>query len=213
MPGPRWRLTILALTLLSAGCATSAPPTSIGTPAQASPTPSGTIVAVESTAPGATSGDLATRWKATMETHSELNQVNPSALICQTVYEFVFDLLVAPDGTLSGSGDANLKDVPACPKQYGTVIVEKISFGVSGAMTPGGFTLMVTPTGLFEPAGSIDLTGMLVSLSGVATSGAFTVSAQFSDDTHTLADAEFPRTATAGSGVYTTDNALAIVPS
>lgn len=219
-----WPLAIGAMTLLLTGCSSTAPaPTIVSLPAtnratdaatQPAPTPTGTIVALESVAAsGAATGAISQSWKATMETHSQLNQVNPSALICETEYEFIFDLLVAPDGTIAGSGDANLKDVPACPKQYDAVIVEKISFAVSGSMTAGGFTLFATPTGAFEPAGSIDLTGMLFSLSGVATSSAFTVSAQFTDDTHTLADAEFPRSTTAGSGIYTTDNSLVIAPA
>lgn len=147
-----------------------------------------------------------------MHTHSDFNIEHPSTLICQTVYEFVLHLLVGPDGSVTGSGDADLTDVPSCPKQYNAVIVEKVTFDVNGQMTADGFTLTVTPSGVFEPAGSIDLTGMLVSLGGAATGGSFTVMAPFSDASHTLANAEFPRTTTAGSGIYTTDNALVIVP-
>src|SRR4051794_13218197 len=232
MPRWGWSPAVLALTFMAAACgaavSTSAPTSTPhvlsaitdnpATPsATVAPSPTGTIVAVETqppTSPSAPpSAQPGERWKATMQTHSDFNIVNPSTLICQTVYDFLLDLLVAPGGAITGSGVATLTDVPSCPKQGPTVIVEKISFAVTGQMTSDGFTLIVTPTGAFDPAGSVDLTGMLVSLSGLATNNAFTVTAPFSDASHTLADAEFPRSTTAGSGIYTTENALVIVPA
>jgi hypothetical protein len=147
-----------------------------------------------------------------MQTDSALNQVNPSALICETDYAFVFDLNVYPGGIVGGSADASLTDVPACPHQYNAVIVKDITFHVTGNMTSTGFTLSAAPTGAFDPAGSIDITGMLISLSGDPTSGTFTVTAPFTDATQRHAHNEFARTTTAGSGIYTTQNSLDIVP-
>jgi hypothetical protein len=168
------------------------------------------VVATASPASSASPSAPTTLWQATMQTDSEFNIENPSALICHTQYKFVLDLSVGSAGTVKGSGTADLMDVPACPRKYDVVIVEKISFLVTGVKGKDGFTLTVEETGDFEPAGSIDLTGMLVSLSGDATSGTFTVTAPFTDASGELASNNFPRTTTAGSGIYTTENALVV---
>src|SRR3954452_11568401 len=108
-------LSVLTIALICGGCASTAPtgsasptvhvlsaitmtpdvaPTPTSTPA-----PTGTIVAIVTaspalSAPPAPPAAPTKLWRATMQTDSEFNIENPSALICHTQYKFVLDLSV-----------------------------------------------------------------------------------------------------------------------
>jgi hypothetical protein len=147
-----------------------------------------------------------------MQTHSEYHTTNPEHLVCITEWKFVLNFSVSSGGAISGSGVGDLQSVGAC-HPYNIVIAKKLSFRVNGQQAGDGFTIKVAATGLPQPSGSVDISGVVSSLSGAIAGATFTLDVPFTDTSHTVAKTKFTSQASDAANIYTTRSSLVVTPA
>jgi hypothetical protein len=159
--------------------ATSAPsPTSIGasSPTTAVFTPSATqtysIGATSPTdaAPTPSATDTVTAWTGTMNSSSNYTvTAQDGGLVCSATWTTALKFTVAADSTVSGTATSTLEGTPVCTHpEYFTMPATTMTSTISGIASATQLLLQLNQVA-YEPAGSIDATGMSASIYGINT--------------------------------------------
>ncbi len=151
---------------------------------------------------------LPTCWTGTMTSQSNFTVKAPGGgLVCAASWTTLLKLVVASDATLAGTATSALDGTPQCTHpEFFPNPVTTMSSTITGTSTATELSFQLKPVS-YQPSGSIDATGMSASINGFNNTPA-TITIPIATPGHAEGNQQLQ--ATAGGGLYTSENAISL---